>query len=129
VCADALPPLVRFRLLELPDDELALVVACLPADDELAVSLTCRALRKAAQNARGIEGRAGRCTTSLTSLFSSLPKLQWGVSCGAVLRPRLCAIASSRGCLAQLAWLRSVGCPWDAETCYHAADEGHLSVL
>ena len=28
-----------------------------------------------------------------------------------------------------LQWLRSEGCPWDSNTCYKAAEKGHLSVL
>ena len=28
-----------------------------------------------------------------------------------------------------LQWARANGCPWDANTCYVAADSGHLEVL
>jgi hypothetical protein len=39
------------------------------------------------------------------------------ISCGARLSPSLCPAAATRGYVTKLAWLRSVGCPWDEETC------------
>jgi hypothetical protein len=116
-------------LLDLPADGLALVMARLGADDELAVALTCTALRNAVASARLIEPRGPR-STRVDSLCNSLAKLQWGMlDCGAPLCARLCHTACMLGSLDALVWLRSVGCPWDEKTCAIVAHFGHLSVL
>jgi hypothetical protein len=123
------PHASRLLLLDLPADGLVLITAHLLADDELAVALTCTALRNAAASARLIEPRAPR-STRLASLCNSLAKLRWGVlDCGAPLCARLCKTACMLGSLDALVWLRSVGWPWDDEACAMAALYGHLSVL
>ena len=40
-----------------------------------------------------------------------------------------CVEAARDGNLAVLMYLRTKGCPWDAETCHAAAEGGHLQVL
>jgi hypothetical protein len=113
---------------------------------------------------RGVEGIVGGRALMPTpipqrlgvrSTLSSLAKLlRGGVSSGAPLTARLCAPAAGRGDLAQLAWLRWIGCPWVSApacvqrltasspccdrlwrtphgcppTCLHAADGGQLHV-
>jgi hypothetical protein len=123
------PNASRLLLLDLPADGLALVMARHRADDELAVALTCTALRNAVASARLIKPRGPR-STRLDSLCNSLAKLQWGVlDCGAPLCAHLCHTACMLGSLDALVWLRSVGCPWDEGACAMAAHYGHLSVL
>jgi hypothetical protein len=115
-------------LVDLPAHVIACVLDKLPADDELAVALSCRELRAAsAQCSRS--GSGARLTTGIRSLFSSLRKLQWGVACGAGLSPLLCKRAAWSGHLDQLVWLRSIGCPWDENTCKVTSAFGHLHIL
>jgi hypothetical protein len=115
-------------LVDLPAHVIACVVDQLPADDELAVALTCRELRAAsAQSSRAVRGV--QLTTHPRSLFSSLRKLQWGVACGAPLGHWLCKLAVWNGSFEQLSWLRSVGCPWNEDTCTAASGLGHPHIL
>jgi hypothetical protein len=115
-------------LVDLPAHLIVCVVDQLPADNELAVALTCHELRTAcAESSRALRG--AQLTTRTCSLTSSLRKLQWGVACGAALTPLLCKWAAWDGRLDQLVWLRSIGCPWDEGTCTAASAFGHLDVL
>jgi hypothetical protein len=115
-------------LVDLPAHLIACVVDQLPADDELAVALTCRELRTASEHSSR-SARGSPLVTRPSSLFSSLRKLQWGVACGAGLSPDLCDRATEGGHLDQLVWLCSIGCPRDKETCEIAGARGHLHIL
>jgi hypothetical protein len=112
----------------LPAHVIACVVDQLPADDELAVALTCRELRTTSEHSSRWASGA-QLTTRPSSLFSSLRKLEWGVACGAGLSPDLCNRATRGGNLDQLVWLRSIGCKWDEDTCKIASAHGHLHIL
>jgi hypothetical protein len=116
----------------LPADTLALVVAALLADDELAATLSCRRMHAAVACARQRDGRAGS-TTDVMSALSSVEQVEWAVSCGLPLGlplgPTLCYYAAARGRLDVIVRLRAHGCLWDVCTCRLAAANGHLDVL
>ena len=56
--------------------------------------------------------------------------LRWLRSEGCPWDADACRGAAANGHLEVLKWLRSEGCPWDEyDVCFYAADGGHLSVL
>jgi hypothetical protein len=66
----------------------------------------------------------------------ALAKLQWAVALGAPLSAAMCAKAMGGHtgrlrnlAIEKVAWLRSVGCPWDADTCSAAVDVSNLEAL
>jgi hypothetical protein len=73
---------IRGGLLALPDELLAAAVAHLPEDDEFAAALTCARLRKAVASSERRRTSLSRTSTSNGSVFRSLAKLQWAISCG-----------------------------------------------
>lgn len=114
------------QLDDLSADLIALIVSVVDRDDLFAVALSARKLRAAVtQNRRLCCGTI----TSIRSIHGTLPRLQWAVSCGLPLSPRLCVLSAERGALPQLAWLRSIGCAWDVQTTVAAALAGHLDLL
>jgi hypothetical protein len=138
----------------LGEDELALIVASVRVDDELAVALTCRALHTAALGARQAQAPFPGCDfvskarpgtwprkhstslpfqTSALSLASSMSRLSWGLACGAPLSLELASVAAYRGDVAMLERLRALGCLSEyTEFSYCgpvAALNGHLHVL
>jgi hypothetical protein len=107
---------------ELPAELLALIASKLHADDRLAAALSCSAMREAVALGPPL-------TTRVHSLYSSLPRLQWGITSGVGLCAMRCAEVALLGQLEQLAWLREVGCPWNDSTTECAARGGHMAVL
>jgi hypothetical protein len=69
-------------LLDLPDELFAITVAHLPEDDEFAAALACARLRKAVASSARPSTSPARTSTSIGSVFRSLAKLQWAISCG-----------------------------------------------
>ena len=55
--------------------------------------------------------------------------LKWLRSKGCPWDADACTFAAEGGHLDVLKWLRSEGCLWDAYACQHAATYGHLDVL
>jgi hypothetical protein len=106
-------------LLDLPPTVLSIITGKLPRQFEFAAALTCRELRTAVADARQLRGEEdGRMRTPVVGLVRSrLVFMKWAIACGAPLSPSLCTAAATRGYVAKLASLRSVGCPWDEETC------------
>jgi hypothetical protein len=83
-------------LLNLPDELLAAAVAHLPEDDKFAAALTCTRLRKAVVSSeRRITASLARTSTSIGSVFGSLAKLQWALSCGLSIDLQLARKAES----------------------------------
>ncbi|KAG8468381.1 hypothetical protein KFE25_013464 [Diacronema lutheri] len=89
-------------LSNLPIDQLALIAAHLDEKDELAAALSCRRLRAALVLCHSTVGAPShgssglRWRTPVSSLVNSLPRLQWGVACGAPLSATLCLRAATR---------------------------------
>ena len=130
-CTTALVQPRTTRLTELPADVLERIAVQVEESDRLAVALSCRKLREAlVEPVQAGEARVPlTLRTTVASLFSSLGKVQWGVSCGLALSASLCKHAAGLGQLDCLAWLRARGCAWDKSTCEAAAGAGHLGVL
>jgi hypothetical protein len=76
-------------LLDFPDELLAAIGAHLPEDDEFAAALACARLRKAVASSARPSTSLARTSTSIGSVFRSLAKLQWAVSCGLPIDPQL----------------------------------------
>ncbi len=72
------------------------------------------------------------CTASFTTAVvvgGHLEVLQWARSQGCPWDEDTCAHAARGGHLEVLEWAREQGCPWDEWTCAYAARGGHLEVL
>ena len=111
------PPLQPFSWLD--HDAVLSIVKALDDDDVFACSLVCRMLRLCIR----MDPRfANGVRTCITSMVTSLPRLQW-------------ARANAYDCkkwtwhLDVLQWARANGCDWDSQTCASAAEGGHLEVL
>jgi hypothetical protein len=97
-------------LLALPDEMLDAAIALLPEDDEFAVALTCTKMREAVKLAVTSSGRKKRraqiTSTSTGSVFGSLAKVRWAVSCGLRVKDLLIRKARDHDCpLEHLCWL------------------------
>ena len=55
--------------------------------------------------------------------------LQWAHENGCPWNEDTCWCAAQGGHLHVLQWARANGCPWDERTCKEAAWKGHLNVL
>jgi hypothetical protein len=123
-----LPPIVRIADLHAP--ELLRIAELLSPDDEYAFALTCRKLNEAAKAAQERkEGAAKERKTSLSSLFSSPQRLQWGVSLGAPLSVKLTVMAAEKGSVKMLSFLQDRRCAFSSSTAAAAAEHGHLVAL
>jgi hypothetical protein len=55
--------------------------------------------------------------------------LKWARENGCPWDEQTCAHAAEGGHLEVLKWARENGCPWDESTCWYAAEGGHLELL
>lgn len=73
----------------------------------------------------------GDITDAYMFAVQNLPMLQWlfDRNVSGFYEPHLCGAAMSCGKLDTVRWLRSKGCPWDADACAYAARRGDLATL
>ena len=119
-----------FRLLDSPE-LLRLVVDALDEDDALAFACAATAFRQVTchRDHPCLARFPGGIRTRTVAVVASPARMAWMRSMGSPWDKRVCRAAAAEGHLAVLQWARAQGCPWDEWTCADAALRGHLAVL
>ena len=119
-----------FRLLDSPE-LLRLVADALDEDDALAFACATTAFRQVTchRDHPCLARFPGGIRTRIAASVASPARMAWMRSMGLPWNKRVCRAAAQSGNLAVLQWARAQGCPWDECTCEAAAESGHLAVL
>jgi len=74
-------------------------------------------------------GKSAGVPLKLQEFCGAVAQLAWAKANGCPWEARTCVYAALGGHLQVLRWAREHGCPWDSKTCAAAAAGGHLEVL
>ena len=119
-----------FRLLDSPE-LLRLVADALDQDDAFAFACAATALRQVTchRDHPCVARFPGGIRTRIAASVASPARMAWMRSMGLPWDERVCAYAAGGGHLEVLQWARAQGCPWDKWTCVRARAGGHFAVL
>ena len=123
------------NILELPDVMLGEILLRSPGDDLLAITSTCKELRRI----QSLDTARVVSFPSNTHVVTSVALLEWAIEKGWAWPTKKawerlsfdcqCTLAVGGGCIAVLQRARADGCEWDQTTTARAAEGGHLELL
>jgi hypothetical protein len=104
------------------------ILAFVKPHEEFLFATVCRSWRDILV-ARRSERDELTWATHLATVVNTIPRLQWALANGCVLREAVCTAAASGKHWEVLLWARMIGCPCDPTTCSSSAEKQHVEIL